>query len=47
MGVEVFTDNLSLIEHDLKKEDIVEGVEVASESDIAALIKNADTTMIF
>jgi tRNA 2-thiouridine synthesizing protein D len=47
MGVEVFADNLSLIEHDLKKEDIVEGVEVASESDIAALIKNADTTMIF
>jgi tRNA 2-thiouridine synthesizing protein D len=47
MGVEVFADNLSLIEHDLKEEDIVEGVAVVSESDIAALIKNADTTMIF
>jgi tRNA 2-thiouridine synthesizing protein D len=47
MGVEVFADNLSLIEHGLKKEAIVEGVEVASESDIAKLIKDAATTMIF
>jgi sulfur relay (sulfurtransferase) DsrF/TusC family protein len=47
MGAEVFADQLSLIEHDLKKEDIVEGVEVANASDIAELLKQADSTMIF
>jgi predicted peroxiredoxin len=47
MGVEVFADNLSLIEYSLKKEDIIEGVEIAGESDIAALLKEADTSMIF
>lgn len=47
MGGEVFADNLSLIEQGLKREDIVEGVEVANESDIAKLIKDAATTMIF
>jgi tRNA 2-thiouridine synthesizing protein D len=47
MGVEVFADNLSLVEHGLKKDDVVEGVVAANESDIAALIKNADTSMIF
>ena len=47
LGVEVFADNLSLIEHSLKKEDILEGVEVVDESDIAAVLKKADTAMIF
>jgi tRNA 2-thiouridine synthesizing protein D len=47
MGAEVFADNLSLIEHELKKEDIVEGVKVVNESAIAALLKQADSTMIF
>jgi uncharacterized protein involved in oxidation of intracellular sulfur len=47
MGVEVFADHLSLIEHELKKEDIVEGVQAANEDDIAKLIKAAATTMIF
>jgi sulfur relay (sulfurtransferase) DsrF/TusC family protein len=47
MGVEIFADNLSLIEYGLKKEDIAEGVETANESEIAALIKQADTSMIF
>ncbi len=47
MGGEVFADQLSLIEQDLKKEDIVEGVEVVDESAIAALLKQADSTMIF
>jgi len=47
MGVEVFADNLSLIEQGLRKEEIVEGVAVVSESDIAALLKTADTAMIF
>ncbi len=47
MGVEVFVDSLSLIEQDLKKEDIVEGVKVVDESAIAALLKQAGSTMIF
>lgn len=47
MGVEVFVDNLSIAEQDMKREDIIEGVEVANESVIAALIKQADSTMIF
>jgi predicted peroxiredoxin len=47
MGVEVFADNLSLIEYGVKKEDIVEGVKIAEDSEIAAIIKSCDTTMIF
>ncbi|MFI5295311.1 MAG: DsrE family protein [Thermodesulfovibrionales bacterium] len=47
MGAEVFADNLSLIQHELKKEDIVEGVKIVNESAIAALLKQADSTMIF
>jgi len=47
MGAEVFADHLSIIEQGIKTEDIVEGVKVANESDIAALIKQADSTMIY
>ena len=47
MGVEVFADDMSLIEYGIKKEDIVEGVKVVSESDIAMTLKTAVTTMIF
>ena len=47
MGVEIFADNLSLIEQGLREEEIVEGVKVVSESDIAAVLKTADTSMIF
>ncbi|MDA8079359.1 MAG: DsrE family protein [Nitrospiraceae bacterium] len=47
MGVEVFADNLSLIEQGLKKDDMVDGVEVAGESDIAGILKQAGSTMIF
>jgi len=47
MGVDIFADNLSLIEQGLKDEDIVEGVRAANESDIAEIIKKADSTMIF
>ncbi|MBI5641428.1 MAG: DsrE family protein [Nitrospirae bacterium] len=47
MGAEIFADNLSVIEYGLRKEDMVEGVAVANESDIAAMLKQADTTMIF
>ena len=47
MGAEVIADHLSLIEHDLKKGDIVEGVKVASADDIAEVLKQADSTLIF
>jgi tRNA 2-thiouridine synthesizing protein D len=47
MGARVFVDDLSLVKQGLNKEDIVVGVEVAAESDIAALLKQADNTMIF
>ncbi len=47
MGVEVLADDLSLIEYGIKKEDIVEGVKAASDSDIAQTLKTAETTMIF
>lgn len=47
MGVEVVADNLSLIEHGLKEEDVVDGVKVADEDAIATLLKEAEKTMIF
>lgn len=47
MGVGVFADKLSVIRHSLKDEDITEGVGVTDESDIAAILRSADTTMIF
>jgi len=47
MGVEVLADNLSLIEHGLKKSDIVDGVKAADEANIALTIRQAHTTMIF
>lgn len=47
MGVEVLVDNLSLIDRELKREDIVDGVKIADESEIAALLKEATATMIF
>ena len=47
MGAEVFADQLSLVDHDLKKEDIVEGVKVADAAEIAEVLKQADSTMIF
>lgn len=47
MGIDVYADNLSLVEHSLKKDDIVQGVLVKNESDIASIIKSADKTLIF
>lgn len=47
MGVEIFADELSLIGHGLKKEDIVDGIKPAGEPEIAELVAGADTTMIF
>ena len=47
MGVEVFADNLSLIEHGLKEEDVVDGVKLTDEDAIATILKEAEKTMIF
>jgi len=47
MGVDIFAENLSLIEQGLKDEDVIKGVRAVNESDIAALIRDADSTMIF
>ena len=47
MGVDVFADKLSVVRHGLKKEDVAEGVEIAEETNIAAMLKTADATMIF
>jgi sulfur relay (sulfurtransferase) DsrF/TusC family protein len=47
MGVEVLADHMSLIEYGVSKEDLVEGVKVAEDSEIAAMLKAADATMIF
>jgi tRNA 2-thiouridine synthesizing protein D len=47
MGAEVYADHLSIVEQGLGRKDIVEGVGVADESDIAELIKQADNSMIF
>ena len=47
MGVEVFADNLSLIEHGLKEGDVVDGVKLTDEDAIAAILKEAEKTMIF
>ncbi len=47
MGAEIFADKSSLRNYDLNEADIVEGVHVASASDIAELLKQSDSTMIF
>ncbi len=47
MGVDVYADWLSLIEHSLKEEDIVGNVQIKNASDIASIIKAADKTLIF
>lgn len=47
MGVGVYADKLSLREHHLEAEDLVEGVKIINSSEIAGLIKEADASMIF
>ncbi|MEJ2695769.1 MAG: DsrE family protein [Candidatus Sulfobium sp.] len=47
MGIEVLADNVSVMEQGLKEEDILEGVKVVDESQIAAVLKQADASMIF
>jgi tRNA 2-thiouridine synthesizing protein D len=47
MEVEVFAENLSLIEHNVKQEDMVDGVTIVDIDEISALLKKAAATMIF
>lgn len=47
MGVDVYADYLSLIEQSVKDTELPNGIQVKNESDIAALLKGADQTMIF
>jgi predicted peroxiredoxin len=47
MGVEVYADRASVREHYLESADIVDGVKVANATQIAELVQEAKTTMIF
>jgi len=47
MGVEVYADELSLLEHHLELSDLVEGIKVANGIEIAELIKGSRATIIF
>jgi len=47
MGVEVFADRLSLKDQHIDPSDILEGVNVLTGAEIAAIIEDAKTTMIF
>ena len=47
MGVEVYADKASVREQHLESADIVDGVKIASAAEIAELMQEAKTTMIF
>ncbi|MCL4475952.1 MAG: DsrE family protein [Nitrospirae bacterium] len=47
MGVEVYADKASAREQHLESADIVDGVKLASAAEIAELMQEAKTTMIF
>lgn|SRR5512142_1929618 len=47
MGVPVYADDISLKMQSIGREDLVEGVQAASSKEIAAMVKEAKTTMIF
>jgi sulfur relay (sulfurtransferase) DsrF/TusC family protein len=47
MGVEVYADRASVREQHLEPADIVEGVKIANATQVAELIQEAKTTMIF
>jgi predicted peroxiredoxin len=47
MGVDVYADSLSLVEHSVKQEELSAGVQIKNESDIASIVKTADKTMLF
>ncbi|RME65590.1 MAG: hypothetical protein D6778_06070 [Nitrospirae bacterium] len=47
MGVQVVVDRSSLKEEHLEVTDLVEGVKVLNSYELAELIKNSDTVMLF
>jgi tRNA 2-thiouridine synthesizing protein D len=47
MGVPVYADDLSLKMQCLGREDLVEGIKVVDSEEIAGMVKEAKTTMIF
>jgi sulfur relay (sulfurtransferase) DsrF/TusC family protein len=47
MGAEVYVDELSIKEAGLEIKDLIEGVRISSSPEIAGIIRNSDTTMIF
>jgi sulfur relay (sulfurtransferase) DsrF/TusC family protein len=47
MGAEVYADNMSMVEACLEAKDLIDGVRVSNSSEIADIIRNSDTTMIF
>jgi sulfur relay (sulfurtransferase) DsrF/TusC family protein len=47
MGAEVYADEMSIIEAGLKIKDLIEGVRISNSREIAGIILNSDTTMIF
>jgi predicted peroxiredoxin len=47
MGVEVYADKISVREQHLEPSDMVDGVKIVNGAEIAELIKEAKTTMIF
>ena len=47
MGAEVYADKMSMDEAGLEAGDLVEGVRISNSVEIADIISNSDTTMIF
>lgn len=47
MGIAVYADNLAMIAHDVREEELPEGIQVKDEAGLAVLLKTADATMIF
>ncbi len=47
MGVEVYADTHSVREHRLEQGEIIDGVKMAGNAEIAQMMKDAKTTMIF
>ena len=47
MGAEVYVDKMSMEVTGLQVRDLIPGVRIIPSSEIAAIIRNSDTTMIF
>jgi len=47
MGIPVYADESSLVSQHITRDDLVEGVQPVSGSDIAGIIKSARSTILF